>query len=36
MTGSALPHAECPEQVGLSSLRLQNAASVIRRDVEPA
>ena len=23
MTGLALPYAECPEQVGLSSLRLQ-------------
>jgi CubicO group peptidase (beta-lactamase class C family) len=34
MAGLALPYAECPEQVGLSSLRLQHAAAVIRRDVE--
>ncbi|HEX3860535.1 MAG TPA: serine hydrolase domain-containing protein [Stellaceae bacterium] len=29
-----LPKAECPEQVGLSSVRLQRAADVIRHDVE--
>jgi hypothetical protein len=34
MTALALPRAESPEQVGLSSLQLQNGASVIRRDVE--
>ena len=34
MTGLALPYAECPEQVGLSSLRLQHAASVISQDIE--
>jgi CubicO group peptidase (beta-lactamase class C family) len=34
MTGLGLPRAEAPEQVGLSSARLQRAADVIRRDVE--
>ena len=34
MTGLALPYAECPEQVGLSSLRLQHAASLISQDIE--
>ena len=34
MTASGLPKAECPEQVGLSSARLERAAEVIRRDVE--
>ena len=29
-----LPRAECPEQMGLSSLRLEQAARVIRQDVE--
>jgi CubicO group peptidase (beta-lactamase class C family) len=29
-----LPRAECPEQVGLSSVRLERTADVIRRDVE--
>ncbi len=29
-----LPRAECPEQVGLSSPRLERAAGVIRQDVE--
>jgi CubicO group peptidase (beta-lactamase class C family) len=29
-----LPRAECPEQVGLSSTRLERAAQVIRHDVE--
>src|SRR5260370_5385957 len=34
MTGSALPRAECPEQLGLSTARLERAAQVIRQDVE--
>jgi CubicO group peptidase (beta-lactamase class C family) len=29
-----LPRTECPEQVGLSSVRLERLAAVIRRDVE--
>src|SRR5260370_33037672 len=29
-----LPRAECPEQVGLSSARLERLAGVIRQDVE--
>ena len=34
MSASGLPRAECPEQVGLSSARLERAAQVIRQDVE--
>src|SRR5690348_2837331 len=34
MIASALPRAESPEQVGLSSLQLENGASVICRDVD--
>jgi CubicO group peptidase (beta-lactamase class C family) len=34
MTALGLPRAECAEQVGLSSARLQRAAEVIRQDVE--
>src|SRR5436190_19941961 len=34
MTASGLPRAECPEQVGLSSARLERLAGVIRGDVE--
>src|SRR5713226_9079415 len=34
MTASGLPRAECPEQVGLSSARLERLASVIQQDVE--
>ena len=34
MTALGLPRAESPEQVGLSSGRLQRAAQVIRQDVE--
>src|SRR5436190_12026722 len=34
MTASGLPRAECPEQVGLSSARLERLAAVIRADVE--
>src|SRR5580692_1752393 len=34
MTALGLPRAECPEQVGLSSARLDRLTSVIRRDVE--
>ena len=34
MNALGLPWAECPEQVGLSSLRLQQAADVLRKDVE--
>src|SRR5438105_13416321 len=33
MTGSGLPRAESPEQVGLSSARLERLAGVIRADV---
>ena len=34
MTGLGLPRAESPEQVGLSSARLERLAGVIRGDVE--
>ena len=34
MRALGLPRAECPEQVGLSSVRLERLAAVIRRDVE--
>jgi CubicO group peptidase (beta-lactamase class C family) len=34
MNELGLPRAECPEQVGLSSVRLERAARVIREDVE--
>jgi CubicO group peptidase (beta-lactamase class C family) len=34
MSALGLPRAECPEQVGLSSARLERAAAVIRHDVE--
>ena len=34
MGSLGLPRAECPEQVGLSSARLDRLADVIRRDVE--
>src|SRR5258706_15516535 len=34
MTGLGLPRAESPEQVGLSSARLERLAGVIRADVE--
>jgi CubicO group peptidase (beta-lactamase class C family) len=34
MAKLGLPRAECPEQVGLSSARLERAAAVIRQDVE--
>src|SRR5207253_26752 len=34
MTGLGLPRAESPEQVGLSSARLERLAAVIRGDVE--
>jgi CubicO group peptidase (beta-lactamase class C family) len=34
MSGSGLPRAESPEQIGLSSARLERAAQVIRADVE--
>jgi CubicO group peptidase (beta-lactamase class C family) len=34
MTELGLPRAECPEQVGLSSARLERLARVIRQDVE--
>ena len=34
MTGFGLPWAEAPEQVGLSSVRLQRLADVVRGDVE--
>src|SRR5882762_8069339 len=34
MIGLGLPRAECPEQVGLSSARLERLAGVIRADVE--
>src|SRR5438034_11099758 len=34
MISLGLPRAECPEQVGLSSARLERLAAVIRRDVE--
>ena len=34
MTELGLPRAECPEQVGLSSARLERLAAVIRQDVE--
>src|SRR5207248_3229356 len=34
MSHLGLPRAECPEQVGLSSARLERAAGVIRHDVE--
>jgi CubicO group peptidase (beta-lactamase class C family) len=34
MAEIGLPRAECPEQVGLSSARLQRLASVIRADVD--
>src|SRR5437870_4573510 len=34
MTAWGLPRAEGPEQVGLSSVRLERAATVIREDVE--
>src|SRR4051812_23786342 len=33
MTASGLPRAECPEQVGLSSARLERLAAVIHADV---
>ena len=34
MTDLGLKRAEAPEQVGLSSARLENPASVMRQDVE--
>src|SRR5947207_15164086 len=34
MTASGLPRAESPEQIGLSSARLERLAAVIRGDVE--
>jgi CubicO group peptidase (beta-lactamase class C family) len=34
MSSSGLPRAECPEQIGLSSARLEHLATVIRQDVE--
>src|SRR5260370_23241322 len=34
MIGLGLPRAECPEQVGLSSERLERLGGVIRADVE--
>src|SRR4051812_721881 len=34
MSELGLPRAECPEQVGLSSARLERLAAVIRQDVE--
>src|SRR5438034_6235038 len=34
MISLGLPRAECPEQVGLSSARLERLSGVIRRDVE--
>ncbi|HEV8678057.1 MAG TPA: serine hydrolase domain-containing protein, partial [Stellaceae bacterium] len=34
MSEFGLPRAECPEQIGLSSARLERAAQVIRQDVE--
>src|SRR5438094_5551638 len=34
MTALGLPRAECPEQVGLSSARLERLSGIIRRDVE--
>src|SRR5579862_5669767 len=34
MSALGLPRAESPEQVGLSSARLERAAASIRRDVE--
>jgi CubicO group peptidase (beta-lactamase class C family) len=34
MSELGLPRAECPEQVGFSSARLERAADVIRHDVE--
>jgi CubicO group peptidase (beta-lactamase class C family) len=34
MTASRLPKAESPEQVGLSSARLERLGAVVRRDVE--
>src|SRR5437763_17193221 len=34
MTELGLPRAECPEQVGLSSARLERLAAVLRQDVE--
>ncbi len=29
-----MPRAECPEQIGLSSARLERLSSVVRQDVE--
>jgi CubicO group peptidase (beta-lactamase class C family) len=34
MTALGLPRAECPEQIGLSSARLERLSSVVRQDVE--
>jgi CubicO group peptidase (beta-lactamase class C family) len=34
MSELGLPRAECPEQVGFSSARLEHAAAVLRQDVE--
>jgi CubicO group peptidase (beta-lactamase class C family) len=34
MIEMGLPRAECPEQLGFSSARLERAAAVIRHDVE--
>ncbi|HEY8872913.1 MAG TPA: hypothetical protein VIM52_07775 [Stellaceae bacterium] len=34
MSAWGLPRAESPEQIGLSSARLERAAQVIREDVE--
>src|SRR5262249_55890884 len=34
MSALGLPPAECPEQVGLSSSRLQHAADIIHHDIE--
>jgi CubicO group peptidase (beta-lactamase class C family) len=34
MNGIGLPRAETPEQVGMSTARLQHAAELLRRDVE--
>src|SRR5947207_14273991 len=34
MTASGLPRAESPEQIGLSSARLERLAAVVRGDVE--
>src|SRR6267378_2974957 len=34
MSAAGLPRAESPEQIGLSSARLERAAQIIRQDVE--